>query len=72
MKFIVQDKVTEINRAAAFVRQKYNISNQNQICSDVFEREFRCKLIYCKTDLSENFIEFDSDSDATMFMLRFS
>ena len=65
------------NNAAAYVRATYCIPMDEVIAHRV-EKEFNCKLKYFADDdttdpwLVPAFIEFETDADATAFLLKWS
>ncbi len=59
-------------KAAQFLREKYN-TGPSTVISDKFENEFGIKIHYTNDILTfEDEIEFSSEADYTMFLLRWS
>ncbi len=65
------------NRAATYVRKKYNVHPQ-EVIADRVAKEFNCNVVYWKDDdvtdpwLVPAFLEFETEEEATLFLLKWS
>lgn len=68
----VKDIFHQLSSAAVFVRNKYNLSS-TLILSGEFEREFGIKVYVSGNILSyDDNVEFRSEADYLLFLLRWS
>ena len=60
------------HRCSEYIREKYNIQENNIVISDIFENEFKCELKFNEHEYYCEAIIFNSPQEKLMFLLRFS
>lgn len=60
-----------IRNAVEWLREEYDIPG-NQDCSDMFEKEFNCIVLYGKEWEVPVHIEFENDGAEMLFLLKWS